>query len=355
MGGQHLTIACMLSTNGTSVASRALIDSGANGFIFVNTLFAIDLARSFNITTTRLPSPIQVKGYDGKPGKPVAHYIRLHLTVDQRRQYNMPLLVLDLGSHDIIIGRKWLSYFDVLPDCRRRCLVWPAKLPPSYSVAKEIRWNRQDLIPAPKVLSHQEDADRRDRAFAADQVTDSGYESAEAELKEVTPITPSGQVKSNPQLKHKKKPEPKVSFKLELQDCLQKMNDNLLDQQRTPDLLYQKKPYQPIKVKRPYRMDINVISANGFRLHLRREDSELFSTSLYEIDRLIQEGRILFCARLRRGSQLTTSTAARYIAYSRFLSKPSHRGSLGNSQGRTCVLCRLSSNIANALLLMRSR
>jgi predicted aspartyl protease len=182
----------MLSTNGTSVASRALIDSGANGFIFVNTLFAIDLARSFNITTTRLPSPIQVKGYNGKPGKPVTHYIRLHLTVDQRRQYNVPLLVLDLGSHDIIIGRKWLSYFDVLPDCRRRCLVWPAKLPPSYSVAKEIRWNRQDLIPAPKVLSHQEDADRRDRAFAADQVTDSGYESAEAELKEVTPITPSG-------------------------------------------------------------------------------------------------------------------------------------------------------------------
>ena len=82
MGGQHLTIACMLSTNGTSVASRALIDSGANGFIFVNTLFAIDLARSFNITTTRLPSPIQVKGYDSKLGKPVTHYIRLHLIVD---------------------------------------------------------------------------------------------------------------------------------------------------------------------------------------------------------------------------------------------------------------------------------
>ena len=82
MGGQHLTIACMLSTNGTSVALRALIDSGANGFIFVNTLFAIDLARSFNITTARLPSSIQVKGYDGRPGKPVTHYIRLHLTVN---------------------------------------------------------------------------------------------------------------------------------------------------------------------------------------------------------------------------------------------------------------------------------
>ena len=288
MGGQHLTIACMLSTNGTSVASRALIDSGANGFIFVNTLFAIDLARSFNITTARLPSPIQVKGYDGKPGKPVTHYIRLHLTVDQRRQYNVPLLILDLGSHDIIIGRKWLAYFDVLPDCRRRCLVWPAKLPPSYSVAKEIRWNRQDLIPAPKVLSHQEDADRRDRAFAADQETDSGYESAEADLRK--PLFPLAARLNQPlNQSPRRRLRPKVSFKLELQDCLQKMNDNLLDQQRTPDLPYQKKPYQPTKAKRPYQIDINAISANGFRLHLRREDSELFSTSLYEIDRLIQD------------------------------------------------------------------
>ncbi|KIM92478.1 hypothetical protein OIDMADRAFT_68913, partial [Oidiodendron maius Zn] len=237
MGGQHLTIACMLSTNGTSVASRALIDSGANGFVFVNTLFAIDLARSFNIKTARLPSPIQVKGYNGQPGRPVTHYMRLHLTVDQRRQYNVPLLILDLGSHDIIIGRKWLAYFDVLPDCRRRRLVWPAKLPPSYSVAKEIRWNRQDLIPAPRALSHQEDADRRDRAFAAtDQGSDSGYESAEIAL-----ISPGG------------------------------------------------RPYQPAKAKRPYQIDINAISANGFRLHLRQEDSELFLTSLYEIDRLIQD------------------------------------------------------------------
>ena len=232
---------------------------------------------------------IQVKGYDGRPGKPVTHYIRLHLTVDQRRQYNVPLLILDLGSHDIIIGRKWLAYFDVLPDCRRRRLVWPDKLPPSYSVAKEIRWNRQDLIPAPKVLSHQEDADRRDRAFNADQGTDSGYESVEAEPKEVAPISPGRRAKSTPRPKAKQKLQPRVSFKLELQDCLQKINDNLLDRQQAPDLPYQKRPYQPASARRPYLIDINAISANGFRLHLRKEDSELFLTSLYEIDRLIQD------------------------------------------------------------------
>ena len=75
IGGQYLTIACILSTSRTSIALYTLIDSGANGFIFVNILFVIDLARAFNIMTTWLPSPILVKGYNSKPGKLVTYYI----------------------------------------------------------------------------------------------------------------------------------------------------------------------------------------------------------------------------------------------------------------------------------------
>ena len=52
IGGQYLTIACILSTNRTSIALCILIDSGANGFIFINILFAINLAKAFNITIT---------------------------------------------------------------------------------------------------------------------------------------------------------------------------------------------------------------------------------------------------------------------------------------------------------------
>ena len=75
IGGQYLIIAYILSTNGTSVASCTLIDSRANRFIFINILFTIDLARSFNITTAWLSSAIQVKGYNSRPGKPVTYYI----------------------------------------------------------------------------------------------------------------------------------------------------------------------------------------------------------------------------------------------------------------------------------------
>jgi hypothetical protein len=87
-------------------------------------------------------------------------------------------------------------------------------------VAKEIRWNRQDLIPALKAYSYQEDTDCRDRAFNTDQGSDSGYKSIEAELNKVTPISPIKRAKSTPCLKLKQKLQLRVSFKLKLQDCL---------------------------------------------------------------------------------------------------------------------------------------
>jgi predicted aspartyl protease len=116
MGGKHLTTTCTLATNGYSVTSQALIDSGANGFVFIDTLGAADTTKYLGFKTQRLPQPVAVKGYDGKAGQPISHYLRLHLTIDGRRQYHTPLLTLDLGSHDIIPGRKWLAYFDILVD-----------------------------------------------------------------------------------------------------------------------------------------------------------------------------------------------------------------------------------------------
>jgi predicted aspartyl protease len=166
MGGKHLTIPCTLSKNGYGVTSQALIDSGANGFVFIDTLCAIDIARFLNLKAQRLPRTVPVKGYDGKAGTPLTHCLRLHLTIDGRRQYNVPLLILDLGSHDLILGRKWLALFDILVDARRYCLHWPAYLQPSQSVVKEIVVARPSLLPQRMEWSHQEDADARDRAFA---------------------------------------------------------------------------------------------------------------------------------------------------------------------------------------------
>jgi hypothetical protein len=168
MGGPHLTIPCSLSCNGYLVNVSSLTDSGANGFAFIDTLLAIDIATFFNLKFQRLPKPIGVKGYNGKLGTRITHFLRMHLTVDKRRQYNIPLLILELGSHDLILGRKWLEYFNLLLDVRDRCLIWPESLPPSLSVVREIPISREALLPAPKhtpYSDYQADVEARNRAF----------------------------------------------------------------------------------------------------------------------------------------------------------------------------------------------
>jgi hypothetical protein len=106
VGGPHLTIPCTLSKNGYAVQLYALADSGANGFLFLDTRCAIDTAKFLGIKAQRLPTAINVKGYDGHGGNSITHILRLHLTVDGRRQYNIPFLILDLGLHNYIIRQK---------------------------------------------------------------------------------------------------------------------------------------------------------------------------------------------------------------------------------------------------------
>jgi hypothetical protein len=47
-----------------------------------------------------------VKGYDGRPGKPISEVLIFYLEIDGYRQKNILILILDLGSHDLILGRK---------------------------------------------------------------------------------------------------------------------------------------------------------------------------------------------------------------------------------------------------------
>ena len=168
MGGKHLTITCKLSLNGHSVTLRALIDCGANGYLFLNTLCAYDLAPFLGTKFQRLPRDYYVKGYDEKSQTSVSHFTRAHLTVDGRRQYNAPFLVLNLGSHDMILGRKWLAQFDIGIDCRRRRLIWPKGYGPSHSMIRELETTRENLLLPIQSPSHQEDADARDCALEAE-------------------------------------------------------------------------------------------------------------------------------------------------------------------------------------------
>jgi predicted aspartyl protease len=106
MGGKHFTVLCIVSRNGYRVNTTALIDTGANGFAFINTAYTNNVAKFLNAEATQLERPVQVKGYNGQAGQPVTHVLKLHICLNGRRQFGIPFCILDLGSHDIILGRK---------------------------------------------------------------------------------------------------------------------------------------------------------------------------------------------------------------------------------------------------------
>lgn len=73
-------------------------------------------------------------------GEPIAHAIVLDLRVDGRRLADTPMLVADLGKHDVILGKKWIAENQVLPDCAGNRLLWPDELPPWKEAANQLVW-----------------------------------------------------------------------------------------------------------------------------------------------------------------------------------------------------------------------
>ena len=169
MGGKHLTVLCTLSRNEVTVQTYALADTEANEFTFINTLFAVNLAKYLNMKAQRLPKPLTVKGYNEQNGNPITHILCLHLKINGWRQYNLPLLILDLGNHDLILGWGWLANFWILVNAANCCLRWPEDLQPFYSAIKEVVVKQTAVIPVSHSSEHQQDADTRNEAFEQDE------------------------------------------------------------------------------------------------------------------------------------------------------------------------------------------
>jgi hypothetical protein len=85
MGEPQFTVLYLLSINRYIVVLHTLLDSGANGFAFMDTRCANNLAKFFNLIPTPLPEPIPVKGYDSKSRTTVTHILRTYLIIDGRR------------------------------------------------------------------------------------------------------------------------------------------------------------------------------------------------------------------------------------------------------------------------------
>ena len=134
--GKQFIVSCNLVFNGYGFKTTALADTGANGYVLISTKYAQRLARFFPLPIRTLPTPIPVRGFDGQSHQAASRYIVLHLHVDGRKQYNVPMVLLDTGYQDLILGRQWFDQLNVQLNPRLRKLVWPADTPKSPDLVK---------------------------------------------------------------------------------------------------------------------------------------------------------------------------------------------------------------------------
>jgi predicted aspartyl protease len=113
LGGKNFTVSAYVSRNGLSFSLSALVDSGANGYIFINHSVALQVAKRCYTYVVPLNIPGKVRGYDGKSEALITHAIILHLQIDRHRQMDVPMLITNLGHHDLILGRGWLEIMDI--------------------------------------------------------------------------------------------------------------------------------------------------------------------------------------------------------------------------------------------------
>jgi hypothetical protein len=265
LGGKQFSACSQIGKNGYVVQTDSLVDTGANGYAFINTDFAIQLAKFCQARAIRLKDPCFVKGYDGKTKEQVTHVIFLNLRLNGRRFKDIPFLIANLGSQQIILGRKWLSEHDIWLDVKNQRLIWPGERAPEDRVKlkQELVVPREILKRPPSNPIHQQDMERRDQAIERYEQRMKNYEQ---KMFYHSPRT------------HDK------DYRM-----------NLLKMQRALDgsASTQVETVTPPKLKQPpakaLKIDIACIGAVGFARHLKKPDTKVFVTSLCELDKTIQE------------------------------------------------------------------
>ena len=274
MGSKHFTVPCILSYNGYGINTNTLVDTGANGFSFIDTSFAIDVMKFLNIKPQLLAQSIPIKGYDGKHKSNASHYLVVHLTIDGRCQESIPFIILDLGQHDIILGLRWMAHFDIWLNVREQKLIWPEpkSQEPTSHFRKEIYVPRDNIRPKPIQGHHQEDVQARDRAFhLEDKRREAGRKST---LPDQEIQTFGG------------------AYEKEIRDRIRTMQRELALLRTPSNVQHQKREPRLLEKKLP-SIDIAEIGAVGFHFNMQRPKNEVFALSLYELDRLIEDREAL--------------------------------------------------------------
>ena len=181
LGGSSFTTTTSAVKNGIQIDLHTLVDTGAHCYVILNSRHAKDVAHALQSPIEDLNRPLWVKGFDSVSRKQSTQVIWSHFKIDRRVCWNVPFLLIDIGTHDAIIGLSFMEEMKWLLDCVGKQILWPKSIPPTFSVMRykqlslanahknriedayrnNVSQRRQKGQPIP-LTAHQQDADRRD-------------------------------------------------------------------------------------------------------------------------------------------------------------------------------------------------
>ena len=167
-----MTVNCTLASGDNRNGLKALVDTGATGYAFIDEETAQIVCYNLGIEPLPLLKPRSLKGFDGNLASTlVTHAIYPNLTVHDHSESTAPMLITKLGSHPIILGKPWMNAHGVMLDMKYDRLVFklgrcshfgapianpvvpkapkiPASAPPTTEVPK-YRVLKREAVPYP--------------------------------------------------------------------------------------------------------------------------------------------------------------------------------------------------------------
>ena len=102
----------VFSSNGKKVAIEALIDTGAQGALFVDEIVAQQICDELGIAPVELAHPKYIRGYSGGEMDKITHAIYPRMRLGGHFQTLAPLMITRM-THPVIIGKTWMRLHGV--------------------------------------------------------------------------------------------------------------------------------------------------------------------------------------------------------------------------------------------------